>query len=207
MGLLNNDIVQLSWRGTIFGQRVLMVRNFLVLGDYNAATTVAQDLDDIKANVAPAGAFDITTSYLACLPAQYTLNELRAQRLKAVRSAIRSTTFAFTIGTNANPATVPSDSGAITFRTALAGRTQVGVVKIGPLPDAASANGFLTNAQLALHSALATKLLTNFAPAGSGSVIVPVVVGKSLLNPSALTSAVPEVTSRVITRRTVGRGE
>lgn len=207
MGLLNNDIVQVSWRGRIFGQRVLMVRNYLILGDYNAATTVAQDLDDIKAQLGPAGAFDATTAYLACLPPEYSLLELRTQRLKAVRSAMRSTVFAATVGTNANSATVPSDSGAITFRTALAGPTQVSVVKIGPMPDAASVAGFLTAAQLALHGALATKLLVNFTPAGSGSVVVPIVVGKTLAAPSALTSAVPEVTSRVITRRTVGRGE
>lgn len=207
MGLLNNDIVQLSWRGRIFGQRILMVRNYLIVGDYNVATSIAQDLDDIKQQLAPAGAFDATTAYLACLPPEYKLEELRAQRLKAVRSAMRSTVFVAAPGTNANSATVPSDSAAITFRTDLAGRSQISTVKVGPLPDAASAAGFLTAPQLALHSTLATKLLTQFTPAGSGSVVAPVVVGKSLSSPSILTTAIPELTSRVITRRTVGRGE
>jgi len=207
MGLLNNDIVQMSWRGKCFNQRIIMVRNYLVLGDYNVATTIAQDLDDITNQLAPAGAFDATTAYLACLPPEYELQEIRSQRVKAVRSVIRSSVFGGLPGTHASSATVPTDSGAITFRTDLAGRSQVSVVKIGPLPDAASVAGNLTAAQLAKHSALATKLLTAFAPAGSGSVITPVVVGKALTNPSALTSAVPEVTSRVITRRTVGRGE
>lgn len=207
MGLLNNDIVQLSWRGRVFGQRVMMVRSYLIVGDFPVVTSVADDLDQIKAAVGPAGINDITTPYLACLPAQYALLELRAQRLKAVRSAMRSTTFVATNGTNANAATVPTDSAAITFRTALAGRSQISVVKIGPMADAASVAGFLTAAQLALHGALAGQMLQAFTPPGSGSLVTPVVVGKALTNPSVLNSAVPETTSRVITRRTVGRGE
>lgn len=207
MGLLNNDWVQVSIRGKCFNQEIIATHHYLVSGDYNAVTSVAADLDDIKANITLAGANDILTSYLACLPPQYTLLELRTQRIRAVRSAFRVTSFAGIVGTNANAATVACDSGAITLRGDLAGRSKVSVKKIGPLPDGASVAGLLTAAQTALHSTWASKLITAFAPIGSGSLMVPIVPHPDLITFDILNNFLVGTESRVMTRRVVGRGK
>src|SRR5690242_7674685 len=137
MGLLNNDVLQMSFRGLAFGQRIILTQSWQVIGDWGVATTVQQDLTTLANGVAPAGAFDIASSYLACLAPQYLLTEVRWQRIKAIRSAYVSIATAFP-GTHASPATVANDSGALTMRGDFAGRSYVGTKHIGPAPDAAS---------------------------------------------------------------------
>lgn len=207
MGLLHNDWVQVSARGRCFGQTIILTHHYRCEGDYNAVTTVAADLDDIKTNISLAGANDIMTSYLACLPPQYTLEELRTQRLKATRSAYRVTTFAGVVGTNVNPATVSCDSAAITLRGDLAGRSRVSVKKVGPCPDGASAAGLITAPYTALLQAFASKLITAFLPIGSGSLLIPIVPHPDLINFDVLNNFRVGTTSRVMLRRVVGRGE
>lgn len=206
MGLLNNDIVQITWRGSCFGQRILLTHHYKILGDYNAATSIAQDLDDITNNIHPLGANDKTTVYLACLPPQYNLIEIRAQRIRASRSAYRAQGNAFP-GTHASPATVANDSACVTLRTENAGRSQVSNKHIGPIPDAVSAAGVLTPAYKLLLSSLGSALVTAFAPVGSGSIVTPVVFNRTLLTSDVLNTYIVGEQSRVQRRRTVGLGE
>jgi hypothetical protein len=111
-------------------------------------------------------------------------------------------------GTNANAATVANDSAAITLRTALSGRNQVGTKHIGPVPDAASANGVLTGAYLMLLDALAQKLIQSATPAGWGDTIIsPVVADLKFGSNELVNSYIIGEQSRVQRRRTVGLGE
>jgi len=206
MGLLNNDIVLITWRGACFGQQILLTHHYKILGDYNAATSIAQDLDNITQNIHPLGANDVTTPYLACLPPQYGLIEIRAQRIKATRSAYRAEGNAFP-GTHASPATVANDAACVTLRTDLAGRSQVSNKHIGPIPDAVSAAGVLTPAYKVLLASLGSKLVTAFAPVGSGSVVTPVVYNRVLNTSDVLNNYIVGEQSRVQRRRTVGLGE
>lgn len=207
MGLLNNDWVQVSFRGTCFGQQILLVRNYLVSGDFPAINSVQTDLGIIRNDFLAGGALDLQTPYLAALPPQYSLLECRAQRLKATRSAFTSTTLVGVVGTNANPATVSCDSAGITLRTDFAGRNQVSCVKIGPCPDGASAAGMITAAYTALLTAIGAKLITAFVPTGSGSLLVPIIPHPDGITFDILNNLLVQETSRVMNRRVVGRGE
>lgn len=207
MGLLNNDVVQVTWRGECFGQRILLTHNYLILGDYNAATSVTQDLTDILNQVKAAGAFDVTTSYLACLAPDYTLHFMRAQRIKAIRSSYVEQVVAALPGTWAGAATVANDSAALTLRTASAGRSQRATKHIGPIADNASAAGLIVVGMGPKLTALGNKLIQAFAPAGSGSVVTPIIYHRGTGTFDVTDRFILGDQSRVQRRRTVGLGE
>lgn len=207
MGLLNADNVLVSWRGLCFGQRIILTNWYTVVGDLNPLTTTAQDLANILNVIAPAGADDKTTRYLACLPPQYSLTEMRAQLISPQRSAYVPVAFAATPGTNANAATVANDSAAITIRTPFAGRNFRGTKHIGPIPDGASANGLLTPAFRVLLSNLGTALIEAITPAGAGGFLANVVYNQGTQVGTFTTNFLLGDQSRVIRRRTVGVGE
>lgn len=206
MGLLNNDIVQVQFRGNCFGQQIILNHNYGILGNWPVLTSVAQDLQSIITAVAAGGVQNIEASYLACLPPQYSLTEIRAQRITPIRSAYQSIALAGVIGTHASPATVANDAACITMRTVNAGRKQVANQHIGPVPDAVSAAGLLVGAYVVILSALGTKLVSAFAPPGSGSVVVPVIVHRGGPGPDTITNFIVGPQSRVQRRRTVGIG-
>ena len=207
MALLNNDVVQVTFRGTCFNQRILMVLNYLISGDFPAVNSIQTDLGLIRTAVLAGGVNDIETPYLACLPPQFTLQEVRAQRIRATRSAFFTTVLAGAVGTNVNPATVSCDSAGITRRTDLAGRNKVSCLKIGPAPDGASAAGQLTGAYTALLSALGSKTILAFTPPTSGSLVIPIVFHPTTNTFDILNNFFIEHESRVMNRRVVGRGE
>ena len=210
MAMLNNDRVQVTLRGTCFGQRILLVRMFQLLGDSPAANSVRTDLQEINTAVAAAGVHNLVDPYLACLPASYTLLGIRSQRITPIRSAYEELVIGGggSPGTHAAAATVACDSAGIIVRAAEAGRHERGTVKIGPCPDGASAAGQLTAAYRALLAAVGSKLVTSFVPVGWGGTLVAPILYNRADNNSRLiqTFLVPE-DSRVMRRRVVGRGE
>lgn len=207
MGLLNNDRVQVQFRGTCFGQQIILNRMYLISGDFPLGTSVNTDLQSILTSVIAGGVNDQTTPYLACLPATYTLNECRAQRIKPTRSAYSSQFPIGFVGTNANAATKPNCTGSITFRTALGGRGQHGTAHIGPAPDAAAVAGILTAAYQTLLGNLGTPLLGSFVPPLSGSLVVPILWQRKTDTFQLWQSFFIGQTSRVQRRRTVGIGK
>lgn len=207
MGLLNNDVVQVTWIGSCFQQRILLTHTFVILGDYNAATSVTQDLNDILNNIRIGGAFDKTTSYLACLPPQYALDAMRAQRIRAVRSSYVQQVVAAAPGTWAGAATVANDSAAITLRTANAGRNQRATKHIGPVADNMSAAGLLVVAAAPPLTSLGNALIQAFAPVGSGSVVTPVIFHRASNTWDVTDRFILGDQSRTQRRRTVGLGE
>lgn len=210
MAMLNNDRVQVTFRGTCFGQRILMVRMYQLIGDAPLAQSIRTDLQDINSAVAAAGVQDIATSYLACLPPQFTLQGIRSQRITPLRSAYEELVMGGggSPGTNVNPATVACDSAGIVIRAAEAGRNERGTVKIGPCPDGASAAGVLTAAYQALLGAVGSKLVTSFVPAGWGATLVaPILFNRAASNSRLVQTFLIPTDSRVMRRRVVGRGE
>lgn len=207
MGLLANDKVQVTFIGQAFGQVIEMVRNFVMLSDAPAGSSVNQDLQDIASAVTVGGVNDLETPYLAMLSATYLLTFVKAQKILPIRSAYTGISFVGgTPGTNAGATTKTNCSAPITLRTALAGRKQRGTVHIGPIPDPASAAGILTPAYQALMQALAVKLILSFSPPTFvGALVSPIALHKDgtfdLYQGSRLGN-----TSRVQRRRTVGVG-
>lgn len=207
MALKNDDIIQITFRGLCFGQRIIMTRPYLVSGDFPVGTTFATDLDSICTAVAAGGVQDIMTPYLACLPAVYSLSEIRAQRVWPTRIAYRSIGFGGAVGTNAGAATVANDSACITLRTAFAGRKQVANMHIGPVPDTVSVAGLITAAYKVTLNVLGPKLVTSFVPVGSGSLLVPVIFHRATHDNDLVQQFILGDQSRVQRRRTVGVGE
>lgn len=207
MGLLNADLVNVSFRGICFGQQIILSRMYTIVGDFPVGTSVATDLGSILTQLLPGGLNDVATPYLACLPATYTLQQVQAQRWKPTRSAYVPNALVGFVGTNVGAASVANDAAAITFRTALAGRSHTGTAHIGPVPDTASVAGLLTAAYTALLGTLGQALLNSFSPPTSGSVVAPVLWNRATNTIDFLQNFIVQSTSRVQRRRTVGVGK
>lgn len=207
MALLSGDRILLSLRGTCFLQRIIMTQWYHVNADFPVPNTLTQDLQAILAAVAPAGPSDLATPYLALLSADYTLNEIRAQRIFPSRSAYEVNTLVGATGTFAGQCTVACDSAAITLHTPIAGRNQVSVKKVGPCPDGASAAGMITAPYRVLLQTLAVTMLTDILPGGGLPSLTPIIQHPGGIFFDRLTGLRIGTTSRVMNRRVVGRGE
>lgn len=202
-----SDTLLVQFIGTCFNQRIMLDLTYRCTVGSPLPTPVL--LNELANDVAPGGpaANDIGTSYLACLPPQYTLNEIRTQVIRPVRSAYVSVGLVATVGTNVNPATVACDSAAITRRTLNAGRNQVSTLKVGPCPDGASAAGVLTNAYQALLSTFGARtLLTQVMGVSTAQYVPTILTPLGMADGRDLVSFFVQNTSRVMRRRVVGRG-
>lgn len=202
-----SDTVLVQFIGSCFNQRIMLDLTYRCTVGSPLPTPVL--LNELANDVAPGGpaANDIGTSYLACLPPQYNLLEIKTQVLRAVRSAYVSVGTPGTVGTNANPATVACDSAAITRRTLLAGRNQVSTLKVGPCPDGASVAGLLTAAYSGLLSAFAARTLITQVMGVSTAQYVPTILDNTgAASGRDLISFFVQPESRVMRRRVVGRG-
>lgn len=206
MGLKNNDIIQSTFRGLCFGQQIILDLTFQIFGDFPVGNSVSTDLDLINAAIAPGGVQNIVTPYLACLPAQYSLLELRSQLIFPTRSAYRQVAFVGAVGTDPGAATVANDSAALTLRTEKSGRSQVATKHIGPVPDNVSAAGLIVAAYKLSLAALGAKLVTSFVPPTSGSLVVPVIYHRQTNTTDLVNQYILGDQSRVQRRRTVGVG-
>lgn len=206
MAILNDALIQVSLRGTCFGQRIIFTHWYRANGAGPGASYTA-DLNLILDRLVPGGIDTFIPAYLACLPQQYTLTHIRAQAIRPVRSVIVERTIVGGDGTNVNAATTANDAATITFRTDLGGRNQVSVKHIGPTPDAAALNGLVTNAYAALLTSLAQDLDDSFAPVGWVGGLVPIVPHVLNNGYNDITSWVVGDTARVMRRRTVRVGE
>lgn len=207
MGLLNNDIVQITFVGSCFNQLVELIRNYVVLGDFPLANSVMADLDLINTAVTAGGVNDIETPYLALLPPQYSCQLMKSQKISGIRSAYRPLNFVGGApGTNAGTATSVNRACALTTRTALSGKKQRGTVHVGPIPDAACVGGNLTAVYQGLLVPFGTKLLTSFSPPTSGSLLSPILYHRD--HTWDLLNSIPtQVTVRTQRRRTLGVGK
>lgn len=206
MPVTAGDTMRLTLLGTCFGQSIFADLSYRCTVGNSGLSTQAV-LDETLAQVVAGGANDVVTRYRACLPPQYTMTELRAQIIKPVRSAFRSSFPVGFVGTNAGAATVACDSAALLRRTALSGRNQISVLKVGPVPDGASAAGLLTVAY--------TNTLGLWGPDTIKGLLLPVSTVQwvnTILDKNGLASGRDLINfairpeSRVMRRRVVGRG-
>ena len=207
MPVLPDDAIRIQFRGRCFGQQIIMDLSYVVTVGAPAQPTDTTLLDLLDA--VQAAPTNIRANYLACLPPEYTLDEIRAQVVFPNRSAYVSYfPAAGTVGTNANSATVSNDAAAITRRTAIAGRNQTSTLKIGPAPDAVSVAGRLTDAYRTILATLAGSTLVLVTGPVSTAQMVPVILNKDgVAAGRLLRSYRVGIYSRVNRRRTVGIGE
>lgn len=207
MALNDGDIVAVNYFGQCFGQRIILDTTYRVLGNFPIVNSFFQDAALIVTAVDAAGVIDVVTPYLACLPPQYSLDQIRVQRIHPGRTAYYAQSFAGVVGTNVNPATVANDSACITLRTQQSGRDQIANKHIGPAPDAVSAAGLIVAAYRTLLSNLGSKLVVSGVPPTSGSLIAPTIFHKAGGTDDLVQQFILGAQSRVQRRRTVGIGE
>lgn len=201
------DTVHVTFEGLCFAQQIIYDFSYVVtVGNSTASTTAV--LNELLSEMVQGGANDCLINYLSALPASYSLTAVRAQVIKPTRSAYVPQTFIGKFGTNANPASVACDSMAITCRTPLAGRKQVSTVKIGPLPDALSAAGVITGPGLAIAALIGADRMKTLILPVSTCQFKPCILDKNgNYDGRDLATFLVARTSRVMTRRVVGRGK
>lgn len=205
MPLEVGDVILVSWRGLCFNQRIILTHTYKVVTAPDPETSVVHNLSALADALDTGGTQDVTTSYLACLPPQYRLTQVRAQRIYPIRSAYVAKTKDLP-GTHEAPATVANDAAALTLRTDYSGRNQIATKHIGPIPDDVSASGLLIAAYKALLVTLGTKLLVTAEFAATGSAN-PGIYHRATNGFDTCWTAIIGDQSRTQRRRTVGVGE
>jgi len=199
------DTMKLSFLGRCFGQQIVLDLTYKCTVGNPAIPSNAVNAE-IVAHTSDVGAVDLWTPYLACLPPSYALELVIAQKLWPVRESYFPFSPLGKVGT-AGAATVPNDSSAITRRTALAGRSQVSVLKIGPNPTAAAVAGILTPAHIALLATLGAKTLTTLVlPITTLQFRPEILSGLGVSTNRILENFLVGSTSRIMRRRSVGIG-
>lgn len=207
MGLNPDDIVQISYLGRVFGQKTMLVRNYVFTGEGVIGQTPAQATDAILTAVVPGGDTDaVAAAYLQCLPTNWQLEYVKAQIIKPIRYAAQTDEI-FAAGTWASTALVPNNQGAVVVRSALAGRKHRGVVKVGPLPSNAATAGLLTAEYYTALEAFANTLDNPLTIPAIAGALYPVLYHFATNTKDAITSHETQKQARVIRRRTIGVGE
>lgn len=207
MGLAVGDIIQAQWRGLSMNQQFILTRNYVLSGGGgNVANSVAADLADFGQSINVGGGTDLTTDFLALMPSNYQLFEIRTQRIAPERSVLVDTNAGPAAGTEGAAAVVPNDASVITFRTELAGRNQVSNIHLGPLPVDGASAGQITGPYNGLLNAFALLLLDNIAVAGFDGILKPIILHKPAMTWNLMTSFQIQPQARVMVRRTLNRG-
>lgn len=206
--LLINDVVQISYRGLSYSQRIINVTTWKVTASASNDTDQA-DLTSILAVFRDAGAAGFLDRYLDCLGAEYQLSSVRAQRIWPLRTSYVQSLGTGEVGKQATQSENPTLTAAISRITGAAGRDQISTSHIGPGPAAEMIDGLWSPAYRATVEQWAIKFLTNVNTAAPVISLEPVVFHSRAVNPSAqkLTAIHQFNTVRTMSRRVVGRGE
>lgn len=207
MAIMANDILYFAFRGSCFGQRIMLTQWYQATGTGNPSTTLVQDFAEWRTAIDSVAVNDLTSQYLALFGSDYELQELRFQRIKPVRSAYTSFVPTTQAGTFDGETGTAANSAAITYRTILAGRDQVSTKKIGPLPEEASVAGLIADTYAELLQTFAANLMSNIALVTAAVELVPGIFHPVANTFTPFASFLLQDTSRTMSRRVVGRGE
>jgi hypothetical protein len=215
MAIEDGNIVQVRFKGVCFLQEILLIQTYRCVGNFPGPSSYTTDLTTIINSINTAGAYDIVTSYMLCLPPQYSLTDVIAQVIYPTRS-VAIDVISVTPGTNANAATAANDSSSLIFQTQKAtpkklksGHGQTSVRKIGPIGDGMRTGGNLTILAKAALVNLGNKLLASLTyPVGGPTVatLVPTIFHRKDNTYDDLSNFYIGDTARVHRRRTVGIG-
>jgi len=208
MSLAVSDVIQVSLRGSLFNQRILTVLHYSVAvagsgTDYDQLSILTSNL------VTGGGSADPVPQILAAQAPEYTLEEIRAQRVYPTR-----TVYAFTgdgrSGTYATGAETTNIAASFEKRTLTPGRMGLGRLQLAGIPTAAMNNGELTAGYLAAEASnVAQALLMGITTSGPVVTYTPCLYNPTgpIFKFSPLFSVVPMTSLRVMRRRTLRVGE
>lgn len=207
-GLAINDVVQVSFRGTLFGQKMLTILHYSV--NVVGTGTVESQLQELaNALTIDNAGVNLVTDYLAAIGPSFSLDTIRCQRVDPTRSVYQVST-ANLNGTFATDCTTANIAASLLKRTATPGRRGLGRVQLPGVPAAAYTGGNLTNAYLTTElSNLCQDLM-----AGLTTPVSAVSMQPCIFNPGAagshfspIVTVTPQETVRVMHRRTLFVGE
>lgn len=208
MSVAVNDLFRWAAFGTVFNQRTMLTGHY-------ALSVAPPNIDEQTATLALldrlwGGSGDqFETELRAVMPPDWTLDKWEAQKIAPVRYRYQSVQVGVA-GAHASTTEATNQAATIEFHTALAGRDQIGVKHIGPIPQALTVqvDGKLAPAYRTLLQTLADEMKAAVTHVGTGLTWVPVIAHKA--NPGSFTIITNNVvgdTIRTMRARTVGRGE
>lgn len=208
MAVAVGDVFLLTMRGRCNLQRIITTLTYRITAwsgvsdEYNLALGMAQAF-------AATGLFNMETPYLGVMANNYTLDEIRAQKIRPVRYRYATVSIGNT-GAFADNALSSNTSVDITMWAALAGRRYVTTKHIGPTPTAVGVytDGLITNGYKVPMLTLRDKMLATWTSAGLGVTMQPTIAHQPpLTGDTLIADGTVQDTVRVMRRRTVGLGE
>jgi hypothetical protein len=203
-GLNVGDIVSVTYWGTLFSQRVMNVLHYRVTVDSTDPTYVGAAA--ALAFAMGSGAVSPGLAMLAAQGPQYTLDEIRVQKVNGLRERYVSASFGLP-GTHADDVTSPNVSAVLLKKSASVSRRGLGTFHLPGIPETGYAAGYLTPAYQILINAIGARLLNPVTPVLEALVVQPVIwtpTGDPIYYPVIGTTLV--TTLRIMRRRTVGLG-
>lgn len=208
MAVAIGDIFLTTWLGSCFSQRIMLTHTY----EISALTGATDEMlvsEDITGRLTTVGADIMETAYRQCLPIQYTLISVSAQKIYPTRyrSYVRSRNLGGLSGVNANTANV---AACISLHSDLAGRSHIANKHIGPIATVGDwvDDGALGSDANAALIQLRDQMLENVTAAGWYTA-TPCITHRGAVVPKAdyVTGGSVKPYARVQRRRTVGLGE
>lgn len=211
MALALNDIIEVSFRGTLFGQRILNTLHYVVSVAVGSGTTEDQLLhlaSDIQGGLGSVPG--LKSHFLDCIAIQYTLDTIRAQRVYPARTVFQEVTSGDVGQYVVADCKTPNIAASIFKRTATPGRMGVGRMQMAGVPDDGFSSGLINPGTIGVPLAIwAADMKLNFTTSAPVQTY-----GPCLYNPtgaglrfSLITSTGVEDTLRTMHRRTLRVGE
>ena len=207
------DVIEVSFVGNAFGQRMLNIRHFVI--DNVPIPNVATDVFDAGATAFQAPT-KIVEAMLGLASADYTLESIVFQRVRPTRYA-KYTVPIDQAGTHADDAVSANVAYEIALRTDKATARnlhanlgQVGRWQGGTVPATQTIGGVLTVPYKALMTTLGAALKEVYT-AADDTVWMPVLFHRNITDPTKWTDQVTSTANNPFLRtqrtRTVGKGE
>jgi len=207
MAVIAGDVFQVTFKGSIFEQIIMLTHHLAVAqNDNNLTEQACSDL--ILAAVKSGGSDDIEGPYAMCLNTSYICEEIWCQKIWPDRFRKRQT--AGTEPGQAGAAEVSNLHAAITLQTDFSGRDQQATKQIGPIFTGTThiSDGKLTPAYVSLLEDLGNALIEDLALDTAGFLLDPCVFHGFGATPrfNIVTSFKVHPEIRNSYRRVVGRG-
>jgi len=207
MAISVNDIIAVSFFGRISGQRMINTLHYRANDTSALATSTLMNNVITEVRAGGGGGDFLESAFLNCIGQNYTLQEIRAQKITTVRAKFESQARAVP-GNVAVDCDAPNIAGVITKRGALAGRKYIGSLHMPGVPNGYYLEGDISGTYSTVLNSLATVLLGTIVAGTPAVNYFPVIYNRGSATPwTELSSLLVQTSLRTMRRRTVGLGE
>lgn len=206
MALPGDAIIEVVFRGILFGQTTMSVMHYRVAAQAPAGVSVQAEMAQLADIFNDDTVGELKGLYRAVCPNAYTMTQVSVQPVYPLRyrKTVRATNSAG-IGGDSTTANVQA---AITLTTDFAGRNQIGGIH-PPCPTSMASGGILDGDYVNALGDLGQSLITPVSNVGLESSYQLVIWHRGIQPPlsyTGVTGYIPQTEARVMRRRTVGLG-